>query len=220
MTPLDRRVYLTVRINLKLKLPQNKTGDSSRFKSSKYIDLTLRKRIAVNVTSSYTGVGNKFGLKRFKNLLGNTGLVNPTPKNTNTTNMTSIIYRIISNIPKSLIEIENRESLAQQAASSLANNSIDDHKFLEKPNSKLTETTNFVDSSLTQFQHYAKTIAAVDSTLKQDRIQQHMSIRSAVNVIQQNNLNSTTEDLQSFSVPGLLKTVNIVYFFIISISFS
>lgn len=205
ITPLDRNVYLTVKINLKLKVPVSNKHDT-KFKSSKYIDLVLRKRIAVNVVSAYN-TGAKFGLKRFTKLLTSTGLNSPAKKQSNL-NMTSLIYRVILSIPKSLIEIENRESLALQAATSLANNSIDDQRFLEKSASKTEESsTSSIDSSLTQFQHYAKTIAAVDSILKQDRLQQQMAIRSAFNLLQQTNLNnSTSDELQSYKMPSLLKT--------------
>lgn len=202
ITPLDRNVYLTVKLNLKLKiLTQNK--NESKFKSNRYIDLVLRKRIAVNVISANANtIGNKFGLMRFKNFLGG-GTGNVT-KNVNSINKTSLTYRVISSIPRALIEIENRESLALQAASTLANDSISDQRFLEKTSTKATE--NSTDSSLNQFQQYAKIIGAVDSIFRQDRMQQQTAIRSAVNTLQQSNLNSTSEDLHSFSVPGLLKT--------------
>lgn len=204
ITPLDRNVYLTVKINLKLKVPVSNKHDT-KYKSSKYIDLVLRKRIAVNVVSAYN-TGAKFGLKRFTKLLASTGLNSPAKKQT-TLNMTSLIYRVILSIPRSLVEIENRESLALQAATSLANNSIDDHKFLENPSKSEESSTSSIDSSLTQFQHYAKTIAAVDSILKQDRLQQQMAIRSAFNLLQQANMNgSSSDELQSYKMPSLLKT--------------
>ena len=205
ITPIDRDVYLTIKINLKPKLLcQNKNEPKSM--SQKYVDLALRKRIAVNVSASgASNSGNKFGLMRFKNLLGG-GSSNST-KNLNNINMTSVIYRLISSVPKALVEIENRESLALQAANTLANNAIDDQKFLDKPNSnKLTES---LDSSLTQFHNYAKTIAAVDSLLRQDHVQQQTAIKAAGNILHQSMMNSTTDpyDSNSFSVPGLLKTV-------------
>lgn len=209
ITPIDRDVYLTIKINLKLKIIcQNKNEPKSL--SHKYIDLVLRKRVAVNVSTSgsngSSNTGNKFGLMRFKNLLG--GGSSNSNRNLNNINMTSVIYRLISSVPKALIEIENRESLALQAASTLANNAIEDQKFLDKPNSsKLTEN---LDSSIAQFHNYAKTIAAVDSLLRQDHVQQQTAIKTAGNILHQSMMNSTTDhyDSNSFSVPGLLKTVS------------
>ena len=202
LTPLDRNVYVTVKINLKLKVPVANKHET-KYRQNKYIDLVLRKRIAVNVTAAYN-TGAKFGLKRFTKLLTSTGLNSPAKKTTSL-NMTSVIYRVILNIPKSLVEIENRESLALQAATSLANNSIEDQRFLEKSETTKPPSSDDggIESSLTQFQHYAKTIAAVDSILKQDRLQQQMAIRSAFNLLQQNN---NLNELQAYKIPSLLKT--------------
>ncbi len=213
VTPADRDVYLTVKVNLKMKIL---SGQNSKYAKSgsggRYVDLTLRKRVCVNVVSANAGSGKKLRLFGLKNLLGGGGGgQSASTRNLSSVNTTtSVVYRIIASVPKSLVEIENRESLAIQAATSLANNSAEDEKGSENKagntKNQVNSADSFVDASLTQFQYYARTIAAVDSILKQDRIQQQLAIRSAINLIQQEHLNSTSDDLQSFSVPGLLKT--------------
>jgi len=216
VTPANKNVYLTIKVNLKLKILNGQNLGYSRSDSTgRYIDLTLRKRLAVNIVSANMNSSKKLGLFGLKSLLGGvSGNGQSTSAKSlsliNTT--TSVVYRIIASVPRSLLEIESRESLAIQAATLLVNDSTEEQKGCDiidnsgKFKSSQLNSDDFVDTSLTQFQYYAKTIAAVDSILKQDRIQQQMAIRSAINSIKQENLNSTSDNFHPFSVPRLLKT--------------
>lgn len=131
-TPLDKLVYLNVKINLKLKIVSQNRSQSlmNDAKSSQYIDLILRKRICVCVYSSTNTIGASklVSFNRLKSMLGSSTSLsrskssnkkqqNTSPNSTFNSGLTSVTYRLISNIPKLLTEIENRESLASKAAS-------------------------------------------------------------------------------------------------------
>jgi kinesin family protein 13 len=187
-TPLDRHVYLTIKINLKFK----KLDTNNKF-INEYVNVVLRKRVCVcvYVPSASTKLIN---LNRFKTLLGSSPNLNKIKtkiinnigplSSFSSCYSTGITYRIIANIPRLLSEIENRESLAIQAAASInedINNLSDDNK---KSNNK--NSINILEDSLSYFEHYAKTIEAVEKILKQDRIYQRLHIEKIINFVQKN----------------------------------
>ncbi len=154
VTPLDKRIYLTIKVNLKLK----KTQAHAISNEKSFVNVILRKRICITV---YLPNSKLINLNRFKNLLNNSSLSRHSLLSKSKANVsTSITYRFISHIPRFLTEYENRESLASKAALSL--------------NHHETTNTQSEDDSANafHFEYYAKTIQAVDSILEQDRRQQ------------------------------------------------
>ena len=213
ITSLDKNVYLTVKINVKLKLISN--INNSKSKSNEYIDLVLRKRLAVCICLQSSGP-KLMSLNRFKNLL-NPGLTKRNSKATSSSsspnsdrNMTCVTYRIIATIPKLLTEIENRESLAIKAASS-----INEEATTNVQDSFRNDLV--IDSSPSHFERYAKTIEAVDSILKREKVQQKLHLERSIHLLNRNGSNadedgdrdsSLTTPKKTFSVPNLIKTVN------------
>ena len=216
ITPSDKQVYLTVKINLKLKVLADKTyatrAKETKLNTCRYIDLVLRKRISVSIylpTGLLGAVTPKYGFSKLKNFLVGDSVAH----NKNVSSKlndggdecaTCVIYRIISGIPKCLTEIESRESLAEQAATSLANGE-------SMANLKLNHSNT---SELSQFEHYAKTILAVDALLKQDRMQQQAAIKVASDIFFENKAITSSSVLvdsqmkKTFSVPNMIKSVN------------
>jgi len=235
ITPFDKHVYLTLKFNLKFKLINNSydvddNDDDNNYykkiKNTKYIDLCLRKRISVNVYSPNSLVTNsKFTLNRFKTLIISSGNKNSAKTSAksiaSSQHSTSVIYRIISDIPKCLTEIENHESFVMKAATSI----------LEESSNNKNETSNLF------FEQYLKTLKAVDNILKRDRIQQQLIIKNVSKlfykknelaksfnndsdntIIQKHNESENSSEKKmkkTFSVPNLIKNVGfiIIYFF-------
>jgi len=235
ITPFDKHVYLTLKFNLKFKLINNSydvddNDDDNNYykkiKNTKYIDLCLRKRISVNVYSPNSLVTNsKFTLNRFKTLIISSGTKNSAKTSAksiaSSQHSTSVIYRIISDIPKCLTEIENHESFVMKAATSI----------LEESSNNKNETSNLF------FEQYLKTLKAVDNILKRDRIQQQLIIKNVSKlfykknelaksfnndsdntIIQKHNESENSSEKKmkkTFSVPNLIKNVGfiIIYFF-------
>lgn len=209
-TPFDKHVYLTVKINLKLKV----TNLDSKIKPTKYVDVTLRKRLSVNVYSPSVLASNRFTLKGFKTLLGKNITKNSVKSIASSEHSTGLIYRLISDIPKSLTEIENHESFAIKAATSL----------IEETNDTSKLETN--ETSMLFFEQYLKTIKNVDSLLKRDRIQQQSVIKKTSNLFYKNNelaksfTNENKPDLQDeliepkiSGVPNLITRVIYLNFY-------
>ncbi|RMZ95929.1 kinesin KIF13A [Brachionus plicatilis] len=206
-TPLDRLVYLTVKINLKLKLI-NAESVLGASKPDKYVDLILRKRICVSIYSSSNSNPKLISINRIKGFLGSSTSLNKIKQKTgfgaSEINATGITYRLVSNVPKLMSEIENRESLAIKAAISVTENLT---SYGDKSN-------KMADDGSYHFEHYAKTIEAVESILKRDRIQQQLELKKAILNLKKNGHSANGEDSNSmkttFSVPNLLKRVIIL----------
>ena len=204
MTPIDKNVYITVKINVKFKL----ISDLRQFaKSNKneYIELVLRKRISVSVYLP-TSVPKLMSLNRFKNLLNPVGISKKSTTISSVSNQTCVIYRIISAIPKLITEIENRESLAIKAASSA----------VEDLNQENIKNEMCLDNTASHFERYAKTIEAVDTILKRERIQQKLHLERLIQLSKNNGplVQKEFEDdspykphQKTFSVPNLIKNV-------------
>jgi hypothetical protein len=221
ITPLNKDVYLTVKLNLRMKIINTNSRSSSSANSSQFIDLTLRKRISVCVYLQNSGSNKLMSLKSFKTLLSPSIRSKPSKTSKNKqANTSSVTYRVITAVPKLLTEIENRESLAIKAASSIT----EELKNLASEDAKETNGNNeLVDHSLSHFERYAKTIEAVDSILKRDRAQQRLRIEKILHRLNKSGeSNDDGNDLEmepdsavtkTFSVPNLIKSVR-VYFFL------
>ena len=198
LTPLDKHVYATIKINVKFKMISSAPGLSRK---NDYIDLIFRKRVSVCVVLPYSGP-KLMSLNRFKNLLNPAANSRKTATSSDAlANKTSVIYRVISTVPKQLTEIENRESLAIKAASSINDDCGQDSSKLD------------FDNSASHFERYAKTIEAVDAILSRERVQQKLHLEKLINIAKRNELADEEADTilkpsqKVFSVPNLLKNV-------------
>ena len=181
----------------------------------KYANVLLRKRICVCVNSSQslTAVGSSLltsdsskllNFNKLKNILGSSASLprsttkksSPSTKkpasNLARTMSTSVTYRLVSVIPRLLTEIENREILADKAALMVVTQEKEELTSLSKENScdDLNSNTNglnklSLNNPVSYFEQYAKTIEAVDSILKADRLQQQLTVKKLI----QNELN-------------------------------
>ena len=183
--------------------------------------------VCIYVPSASTKLIN---LNRFKTLLGSSPNLNKIKTkiinnigplgNVSLYYSTGITYRIIANIPKLLTEIENRESLAIKAAASINEDFTNSNDDTKKTNNK----NIILEDSLSYFEHYAKTIEAVEKILKQDRIHQRMHIEKIINFVQKhghlpsdideldlskkdydNSLSKSSFFQKTISVPNLIK---------------
>lgn len=77
-------------------------------------------------------------------------------RNDNTMYQTGVTYEVVSNIPKASEELEDRESLAQIAASGDDCSAIDGETYIEK---------------------YTKGVSAVESILTLDRLRQSVAVK-------------------------------------------
>lgn len=77
-------------------------------------------------------------------------------RNDNTMYQTGVTYEVVSNIPKASEELEERESLAQIAASGDDCSAIDGETYIEK---------------------YTKGVSAVESILTLDRLRQSVAVK-------------------------------------------
>jgi cell division protein FtsB len=251
ITPVDKIIYLTLKLNVKMKiLPTTTTttttnvyqitGGGRKTNNTVYLNCVMRKRICVNVglnsslggSASSPSTNRLISLNRFKNIMGSTtaNLIGnmAKPSTSVTLNSTSLTYRLIASVPNLLTEIENRESLATKAATSITEeliNELTDNSNQESP----TMEYKSLDSSIGHLEHYAKTIEAVDTVLERDRAQQKTELRRLVarsrrTAGQGQDSSSGGEDGQSsegssegratamkktFSVPNLIKNLTI-----------
>jgi hypothetical protein len=247
-TPLDKRVYLIVKVTLRFRLSTSLTSGSLSLKSNKYhhhhsrhrapayhyVDLTMRKRVCVNVYSSSSTGGLAGGAVVASSSGGNTTtskLINFTKLKTilsvaspthssqaaatsntsisgtsrlataSTLTSTGVTYRLIATIPKLITEIENRESLAVKLASSILEETSSPSAVVAKDEtSKLS-----LDNSMAYFEQYAKTIEAVDTILKRDRLEQQLVLKKLINHVR--NVNVTLVDDEAVAANSSLATV-------------
>ena len=205
ITPIDKNVYITVKINVKFKLISD-LRQFAKSNTNEYIELVLRKRISVSVYLP-TSVPKLMSLNRFKNLLNPVGISKKSTKVSSVSNQTCVIYRIISAIPKLITEIENRESLAIKAA----------YSAIEDLNQENIKNDMCLDNTASHFERYAKTIEAVDTILKRERIQQKLHLERLIQLSKSNGRPLVQKDFEddspykphqkTFSVPNLIKNV-------------
>ena len=251
ITPLDNVIYLTVKANLKLRLnPVINNSSSSNTRTaaaSSYINLTIRKRICVciglnsSLNSPASPANNKLmSLNRFKTMLGSTaanvigsmakplGAHSAALASKQPLNYTACTYRFISSVPRMLTEIENRESLAIKAATSITEglmNELSNGSRCSDQDSPTTLEYKSLESSTSHLERYAKMIEAVDAILRRDRVQQQIELSKVISAkgghanvsdLVEEGLESEGRSLisnngsglrKTFSVPNLMKNV-------------
>ncbi|XP_058986852.1 kinesin-like protein KIF13A isoform X3 [Musca domestica] len=129
VTEANERVYLILRTTVRLSHPAP-------------MDLVLRKRLCINIKKgpSITDRLKKFRLVRMDATIPSTG----------------VTYEVVSNIPKASEELEDRESLAQLAASGDDCSASDGETYIEK---------------------YTRGVSAVESILTLDRLRQNVAVK-------------------------------------------
>ncbi|XP_037926224.1 kinesin-like protein KIF13B isoform X3 [Hermetia illucens] len=129
VTEANERVYLILKTTVRLSHPA-------------LMDLVLRKRITLNIykRQSITEKLKKLRLVRGDNAIYQTG----------------VTYEVVSNIPKASEELEDRESLAQLAASASEIFNGDGETYIEK---------------------YTRSVSAVESILTLDRLRQSVAVK-------------------------------------------
>lgn len=127
VTPTEERVYLILKATVRLSHPAT-------------MELVLRKRLCINVYKRQS-LTEKLRRKVIRQ---------------ETLSYSSVNYEVVSNIPKASEELEDRESLAQMAASGEDGNDFDGESYIEK---------------------YTRGVSAVESILTLDRLRQDVAIK-------------------------------------------
>uniref|UniRef100_A0A182WIL3 Kinesin motor domain-containing protein n=1 Tax=Anopheles minimus TaxID=112268 RepID=A0A182WIL3_9DIPT len=129
ITEANERVYLILKTTVRLSHPAP-------------MDLVLRKRLALNIykRQSFTDRLKKLRIGRAESLSLQSG----------------VTYEVVSNIPKASEELEDRESLAQIAATGDDCSASDGETYIEK---------------------YTKGVSAVESILTLDRLRQSVAVK-------------------------------------------
>lgn len=127
------------------------------------MDLVLRKRLALNIykKQSFTSILKKKIVR----------------VDVNTSS--GVMYEIVSNVPKASEELEDRESLAQLAASEEDACSSDGETYIEK---------------------YTKSVSAVESILTLDRLRQNLAVKE---LLQNSQGGKSSAMRKTLSVPNL-----------------
>ncbi|XP_066600998.1 kinesin-like protein KIF13A isoform X2 [Prorops nasuta] len=127
ITDANERVFLILKTTVRLSHPAP-------------MDLVLRKRLALNIYKRQSITGRLFKRIVRADCLTQTG----------------VTYEVVSNIPKASEELEDRESLAQIAASGEDNSTCDGETYIEK---------------------YTRGVSAVESILTLDRLRQNVAVK-------------------------------------------
>ncbi|XP_076381671.1 kinesin-like protein KIF13A isoform X6 [Megalopta genalis] len=127
VTDANERVFLIVKTTVRLSHPAP-------------MDLVLRKRLNLNIYKRQS-----IRDRLFKKIVG-----------TDCETQTGVTYEVVSNIPKASEELEDRESLAQIAASGEDNSLCDGETYIEK---------------------YTRGVSAVESILTLDRLRQNVAVK-------------------------------------------
>ncbi|XP_037079397.1 kinesin-like protein KIF13A, partial [Pollicipes pollicipes] len=131
ITPANERVYLVLLVRVRLCQPLP-------------MDIVLRKRLAVNI---------------YKPTFTNKLMRSISLRRTDQVEATGVVYEVVSNIPKASEELEDRESLAQIAASGQEASDPDGETYIEK---------------------YLQGVSAVDSILRLDRLRQSVAVKELI----------------------------------------
>ncbi|XP_066259078.1 kinesin-like protein KIF13A isoform X2 [Euwallacea similis] len=153
VTEPNERVYMILRVTVRLSYPAT-------------MDLVLRKRLAINVykKQSFT--------ERIKKRIVRTDLITAC----------GVTYLVVSNVPKASEELEDRESLAQLAASGENNTSLcDGETYIEK---------------------YTRGVSAVEGILSLDRLRQNVAVKELLQAKGQPLMRKTV------SVPNFSQTLD------------
>ncbi|XP_043517701.1 kinesin-like protein KIF13A isoform X3 [Frieseomelitta varia] len=127
VTDANERVFLILKTTVRLSHPAP-------------MDLVLRKRLALNIYKRQSITD-----RIFKRIV-----------RTDCLTQTGVTYEVVSNIPKASEELEDRESLAQIAASGEDNSLCDGETYIEK---------------------YTRGVSAVESILTLDRLRQNVAVK-------------------------------------------
>ncbi|KOC61693.1 Kinesin-like protein KIF13A, partial [Habropoda laboriosa] len=127
VTDANERVFLILKTTVRLSHPAP-------------MDLVLRKRLALNIYKRQS-----FADRFIKRIV-----------RTDCLTQTGVTYEVVSNIPKASEELEDRESLAQIAASGEDNSLCDGETYIEK---------------------YTRGVSAVESILTLDRLRQNVAVK-------------------------------------------
>ncbi|XP_076685082.1 kinesin-like protein KIF13A isoform X5 [Andrena cerasifolii] len=127
VTDANERVFLILKSTVRLSHPAP-------------MDLVLRKRLALNIYKRQSITD-----RIFKRIV-----------RTDCLTQTGVTYEVVSNIPKASEELEDRESLAQIAASGEDNSLCDGETYIEK---------------------YTRGVSAVESILTLDRLRQNVAVK-------------------------------------------
>ena len=130
------------------------------------IDLILRKRLAINIYKKQSLASI------LKKKIGRMDSVTSS----------GVIYEIVSNVPKASEELEDRESLAQLAASGEDVYSADGETYMEK---------------------YTKSVGAVESILTLDRLRQNLAVKELLQSRVGAKSSSSAQMRKTLSVPNL-----------------
>ncbi|PBC26092.1 Kinesin protein KIF13A [Apis cerana cerana] len=140
VTDANERVFLILKTTIRLSHPAP-------------MDLVLRKRLALNIYKRQSITD-----RIFKRIV-----------RTDCLTQTGVTYEVVSNIPKASEELEDRESLAQIAASG-EDNSLCDDQLGQKHN----RNTHMSDVCL---EKYTRGVSAVESILTLDRLRQSVAVK-------------------------------------------
>ncbi|KAH8401746.1 hypothetical protein KR009_007617, partial [Drosophila setifemur] len=149
VTEANERVYLILRTTVRLSHPAP-------------MDLVLRKRLSINIKKGQTLTDRlkKFRLVRGENAISQSG----------------VTYEVVSNIPKASEELEDRESLAQLAASGDDCSASDGETYIGG-----FFRSNPLDSLLKALpnptEKYTRGVSAVESILTLDRLRQNVAVK-------------------------------------------
>lgn len=154
----NERVYLILKVTVRLSHPAP-------------MDLVLRKRISLNI---YKRQSITERLKKSK-WLGRSDYA---------INQTGVTYEVVSNIPKASEELEDRESLAQLAASGDDSSATDGETYIGMDEFK----SYTIDIVYVRFEYYyfvllifaekyTRGVSAVESILTLDRLRQNVAIK-------------------------------------------
>jgi len=149
VTEANERVYLILRTTVRLSHPAP-------------MDLVLRKRLSINIKKGQTLTDRlkKFRLVRGENAIWQSG----------------VTYEVVSNIPKASEELEDRESLAQLAASGDDCSASDGETYIGK-SFWIELLENLMTRLLDPSEKYTRGVSAVESILTLDRLRQNVAVK-------------------------------------------
>ncbi|XP_032292242.1 kinesin-like protein KIF13A isoform X2 [Drosophila virilis] len=164
VTEANERIYLILRTTVRLSHPAP-------------MDLVLRKRLSINIKKGQTLTDRlkKFRLVRGENAIWQSG----------------VTYEVVSNIPKASEELEDRESLAQLAASGDDCSACDGETYIEK---------------------YTRGVSAVESILILDRLRQNVAVKELETAHGQPLSMRKTVSVPNFSQKLMTKLMQIMRF--------
>lgn len=176
VTEGNERVYLILKTTVRLSHPAP-------------MDLVLRKRLAINIYKRQS-ITDK--LKKFR-IVGKS----------DTTCHSGVTYEVVSNIPKASEELEDRESLAQIAATGEDCSASDGETYIgEWPNcASRTFSSDFKTFST---EKYTRGVSAVESILVLDRLRQSVAVKE----IEQTQSKQQLSMRKTASVPNFSQVIH------------